>query len=179
MLGISAMNPFEKTFAVFLLLFMFSMILSIAVLQIAAGILMMTWLSRIAFDKDYHYRKTPLDLPVVVLAGIRTISVFTSIHPEVSLSYLWKELPFYAMFFVFAQNIDVTNKRFMKVLFWAIIASALIGTVYGIHLHIITDFQERAKSITSGYMTFSMFLCALIVIVIPLINHLSKRPWIV
>ena len=177
-LGLDSMNQFERLFSIVMLFFAFSMILSVAIFQICCGALVLVWLIRWTLDPQYRYHISPLDIPILLLVCGRVISVGLSTHPDTSIAFLWKELPFYAVYFALSQNLGVRNTRYMKALIWALIGGGFIGALYGIHLHVVTGFEERAKSITSGYMTLSMFLCALVTLLLPLVEHLARRRWI-
>lgn len=150
------------------------MILSLFVLQIAAGLLVASWLIRIPFDSTYRFRRTAFDLPVLLFIFVRVLSVFFSVNVQASLEVMWKEVPFYALYFAFTQNLDLANQKVLRVVLIGFLVGGIVASIYGIFFH-LTEGYARAQSTTSGYMTFGMYLTATIVLSLPFADSLFKR----
>jgi O-antigen ligase len=170
-------SKFDLLFALSLCLFAFSMILSLFVLQIAAVLVALSWLLRIPFDSRYRFRRTAFDVPVLLLLLVRVLSVFLSVNVDESLEVLWKEVPFYALYFALAQNLDLTNQKLFRALLICFLAGGTIGAVHGIYIHLTKNFA-RAQSTTSGYMTFGMYLTAVLTVSLPFADILTRRRYL-
>ncbi len=160
------LNKFQKVFYASLILFCLSIITSLFIFQVACGIVILSWFYRLIYDKSYVFRKTVLDIPIIIFILLRTLSVITSVNHDASLAFIWKELPFYLLYFAFTQNIDLKNRNTIKMIIYALVISGLVGSFYGIYLYALNDYA-RAQSTTAGYMTLSLFLSSLIVLILP------------
>ena len=146
-----------------ILLFLASMIFSIAIVQMTAGLLMVIWIVKIIFAQRYKFIHTQFDLPVIIFIIIRVLSVLFSTNLSTSIPTLYKEIPFYFVFFVFTNSISVENKKYLKLMIWILIVSACIAAIYGTS-KVLLGFEERATSSTSGYSTLGMFLAVIIAV---------------
>ncbi|MDI6802235.1 MAG: O-antigen ligase family protein [Bacteroidota bacterium] len=161
-----------------ILLFLASLILSIAILQIVSLLLIVLWLIKLVKNKNYKIETTPLDIPVLLFIASRLSGILFSINHEVSTPALWTEIIFYFLFFFFTNNInikdDLKNHIMIKVFVVAGVAASIIGIAkYGYGL------ESRASSTTSGYYTFGMYLAVLIGIMLALNQQkeIFQRYW--
>lgn len=161
-----------------ILLFLASLILSIAVVQIVSLLLIVLWLIKLFKNKNYKIETTPLDIPVLLFIASRLSGILFSINHEVSTPALWTELIFYFLFFFFTNNInirdDFRNHVMIKVFVIAGVAASIIGIAkYGFGL------EGRASSTTSGYYTFGMYMTVLIGIMLALNQQkeIFKNKW--
>jgi len=149
------------------------MILSLAALEISVGLVVLSWLARVAFDPSYKFRSTPLDLPVLIFFVLRLLSVLSSVEPGASQVFFWKEAPFFVFFFALTQTLDVKNENLLSLVFLCFLIGAFIGSVHGIYVH-FTEGYARARSVTSGYMTLGMYLTAIMALTLPSFEKLLK-----
>jgi O-antigen ligase len=170
-------SGFDLFFSLSLCVFALSMIISLFVLEIAAAFVVLSWLVRIPFDPHYRYHKTALDLPILLLILVRVMSVFLSVNLDQSLVVLWKELPFYALFFAFTQNLDVKNQRLFRALLICFLAGGMVGAIHGIYISLSGEFV-RAQSTTSGYMSFGMYLTAVLTLSLPVADIFFERRYL-
>lgn len=157
----------EKIIWLGILVFLASLILSIAIVQIISILLIVLWLIKIFKSKSYKLQSTPLDIPVLLFILSRLSGILFSVNHEVSTPALWTEIIFYLLFFFFTHNIDVTddfrNHLMIKVFIVVGVVAAIIGIAkFGF------GFESRASSTTSGYYTFGMYLTVLIGIMLAL-----------
>lgn len=150
-----------------ILVFLASLILSIAVVQIVSILLIVLWLIKLFINKNYKFLSTPLDIPVILFICSRISGILFSVNHEVSTPALWTEIIFYLLFFFFTNNIDIKNDTrnhlMLKVFVIAGVVAAIIGIAkYGF------GFESRASSTTSGYYTFGMYLTVLVGIMLAL-----------
>jgi hypothetical protein len=170
-------SKYDLFFAFSLCIFALWMMLSLFVLEIAAGLLVVSWLIRIPFDSTYGFRKTAFDLPVLLFILVRVLSVFFSVNVQASLEVMWKEVPFYALYFAFTQNLDLTNRKLFRVVLISFLVGGAIASAYGIFFH-LTEGYARARSTTSGYMTLGMYLTAVLMLSLPFADSLFKRRYL-
>lgn len=170
-------SKYDLFFALSLCVFSLSMMLSLFLLQIAAGLVVLSWVIRIPFDSQYGFRKTPFDLPVLLFILVRVLSVFFSVNVQASVEVMWKEIPFYGLYFAFTQNLDLTNQKLLRVVVIGFLVGGTIASTYGIFFHLTEDYA-RARSTTSGYMTFGMYLTAVLLFSLPLADSLFKQRYL-
>lgn len=168
------LNKFQKVFYASLILFCLSIITSLFIFQVACGLVILSWFYRLIDDKSYKFKKTAFDIPIVIFVLFRTLSVITSVNHDASLAYMWKEFPFYLLYFAFTQNINLKNNNSIKIIILTLVISGLVGSLYGIYLYALNDYA-RAQSTTAGYMTLSLFLSSLIVLILPVGRDLFKN----
>ncbi|MBI5477137.1 MAG: O-antigen ligase family protein [Ignavibacteriales bacterium] len=157
-----------------LIAFCSSMIFSIAIVQIIVGLLSFLWIVRIIVDKKIQYISTPLDLPYIIFIAARIISVVFSINQEVSLPALYKEIPFYIIYFIVTRSIEWDDKKIRKILIIMIVSSC-IASVVGIS-KVLLGIEPRANSTTGGYSTLGMYLTVIISITLALGKSKSIFP---
>lgn len=146
-----------------IIIFLSSMIFSIAVVQIIAGGLTVMWITKIILTPGFKLVSTPFDLPFFAFIIVRILSVLFSTNISTSLPTLYKEIPFYFIFFVLTNSISIENKKNLRILMWILIVAACLAAIYGT-LKVLLGIEERASSTTSGYSTLGMFLAVIIAV---------------
>lgn len=144
-----------------LLIFVASLIFSIAIVQIMVGALMFLWLTKMMITPGYRFVSTPLDYPLIAFVVIRIISVFTSVDFQTSLPALYKEIPFYVIYFIATNNLPAGDKAKIRKIMMLLIVTGCVAAVYGT-AKVVLGVEERASSSTSGYSTLGMYLAVLI-----------------
>lgn len=142
-----------------LLVYVISDIFSIAVVQISAITLIILFIFKKIAGKSFSFSKNPLNIPLLIFIGTRTLSVFLSIDFQTSLTSLYKEILFYFIFFVFVNEIDIKNRQKVKLILQLVIISGIVATLYGLSVYIFVH-HERISSTASGYYTLGMYLTA-------------------
>jgi len=151
----------DKLIWLSIIAFLAAMIFSIAIVQILVGVMTTLWLIKIILIPGHKFIATQFDAPVLIFVAARVLSVFFSVDLSTSLPALYKEIPFYILFFAITNNISVLNKEKVKKLIWILIISGCIAALYG-SAKVLFGFEERASSTTSGYSTLGMFLAVMI-----------------
>ncbi len=134
-------------------------IFSIAIMQIFAVLLFLLFILKKFVSGYYHLIKNPLNIPLLIFIAGRLAAVFISTDFNLSYPSLYKEIVFYFLFFVFVNEIEITNKKRIKLLLQVIIASACAAALYGIAVYFFVS-KGRITSTSSGYYTLGMFLAA-------------------
>lgn len=140
------------------ILFAATIILSIALTQIVTCLLIV--LATIVCVYEGKYYRTPFDLPLLLFVLARIISILLSEVRDVSLVSLYREVPFYFVFFALTQLFYRSTHQYQRLFIFALILSGAIGAVYGSVLFSIGSI-DRAHSTTSGYYTLGTYLTAL------------------
>ena len=130
---------------------------SIALAQAACLISIVAWL---ATGRQWRWNGwTPLLIhtPFILFVLARVVSVPLSTRPDLSVASLNREMAFYLIYpmaiAMFSFRLRDRLKIVFRILFWASVASALVGIVrYGI------GDVERAASTSAGYYTLGAFL---------------------
>lgn len=141
-------------------LYAFSIILSIAIAQIFAWVIILVFIINQIGKRKWI--KTSLDVPLLVFILIRFLSIIFSIDPYASARALHTELPYYFIFFAITQQQANISEKYLRLVIWTLITSAVIGSAYGIFI-VLSGIQERAVSLTSGYYTLGSFLSLILI----------------
>ncbi len=142
-----------------LIVYAASDIFSIAVVQISAGTLIVLFLLKKILSSNFIFKKNPLNLPLLLFILARIISIILSSDFNLSFPGLYKEVVFYFVFFVFINEIDISNRQRIKVLLQLIIFSGCAAAIYGMAVYLFIN-PGRIMSTTSGYYTLGMYLVA-------------------
>ncbi|MBA4311137.1 MAG: hypothetical protein C0417_00755 [Chlorobiaceae bacterium] len=137
------------------------LIFSIAIVQLIVGLLAFLWIAKIALTPDYKFVRTPLDYPFIAFVIVRIFSVLFSVDYTASVLTLYKEIPFYIIYFIITNNLSIDNIDQIKKIIGIMIVAACVASIYG-SAKVILGFEERASSSTSGYSTLGMFLAVVI-----------------
>ena len=133
------------------------LILSTALSQIVAAVLLIILVYRNIHRDQWVMKRTPLDLPIVTLFSARMLSILFSTDFAASLVAVYKELPFYLMYFVFTNVIDIENRGRIGILIRSLMLGAVVGASVGI-VKYFAGIDGRASSTTSGYYTLGVVL---------------------
>ncbi len=149
-----------------------SMMLSIFLLQLFAGLLSFLWL----FEKLENKRKA-VDLftaLILIFGGIRILSIIFSQYPSVSSQSYYKDALFYFSFFSMSYYLKVFDKKRLMQIIYVFVISASIVSLIGIIMFNL-NIVDRAQSFSSGYATFSSFLLAALGMMITVIYADEKK----
>ncbi len=134
-----------------------SFVLSLFVMQLAAGILFVLWL----FEK-HEPRKKAFDIIlkfIVVFGLVRLISIFLSEYPNNSYVSLYKEGLFYTSAAAIPFYLKTLDKKSILTLMLAFIIGAAVMSLVGSTRYFLNQ-VERAQAFTSSYAVFSSYLLA-------------------
>ena len=152
-----------------------SIILSIAVAQVAAILLMLLMLVKVVVAKPYVFRRTSFDIAYIAFVGARIISVFFSVDVETSLESFSKEIVYYGVFYAVTQEFPAGDLHRLRIFLWVLIGAGIIGALYGSILY-LSGHIDRATSTTSGPVTLGLYLTALMPFVLVLGRHREFAP---
>ncbi|MHB8579759.1 MAG: O-antigen ligase family protein [Ignavibacteriaceae bacterium] len=135
----------------------FSMMVSLFLLQLFAGILSLFWL----FESGKN-KKEAIDIfswLIIVFGVVRILSIIFSDFPSVSYQAIYKDALFYFAFFSMSFYIKVLDKERIKKIILAFIAGAVLVSIIGL-VQFNLKIVDRAQAFSSGYATYSSFLLA-------------------
>lgn len=171
---VSTYDRYTETFLHWgLIILGFSLMLSLAVAETMAALLILGWLVREITRKDLRYCPSLLGIGVLGFILWTMVMIPFSIRPDISLHCL-KRTPFMLIFFVAAYRIT-TPERSQRFL-CSLLASGLIASViaiikYSLHPGI------RVTSTTSGYTTLATFLAIVLpyAVTLEIPNHFMAK----
>ena len=135
----------------------FSMMVSLFLLQLFAGLLSLFWLFETGKSK-----KEAIDIfawLIIIFGVIRILSIVFSNYPSVSHQSFYKDALFYFSFFSLSFYLKVLDKdKISKIILW-FIAGAVLVAIIGLVLFNL-KLVDRAQAFSSGYATYSSFLLA-------------------
>lgn len=131
--------------------------LSIFTMQLFGGILAVLWL----FEKNNKKRKAVdrITILVAVYGLVRLLAIIFSEYPSVSVHSLYKEALFYLSVFSLGFYMKIFDRRKIRLIIYFFLLGAALNSVIGL-INFNLGFVERAQSLSSGYMTFSVYLLA-------------------
>ncbi len=134
-----------------------SMMLSLFLLQLFAGLLSILWL----FESIENKKKAfdIFTLLIVIFGAVRILSILFSQFPSDSVQSYYKDALFYFSFFSFSFYLKALRKERMEKIAYIFIISAIAISIIGLVLFNL-KLVERAQSFSSGYATFSSYLIA-------------------
>ncbi|MGH9841627.1 MAG: O-antigen ligase family protein [Blastocatellia bacterium] len=112
----------------FLALFAVSVPHSIAAAQASAAIALLAWLIRDLAMRRFHFRRTPIDLPLLLFALLTALSSFFSTELSVSIPKL-KTLLLFGVVYVLATNL---GRRGVRVVAGLLVVSSLAGVGFSL-----------------------------------------------
>lgn len=154
-------NPVHQMIWVLMLIFAWSLILSIAVVQTVTLLMTALWLIHRSLTRQWNFRRTDFDLALGCFILARLISIPFSIDPSLSVEAVWKELVYYGLFFVVTQEFPIHDKKAVKWILWSFVGAGMVASVYGSLMYFLTE-QDRASSTVSGPVTLGMYLTAIL-----------------
>ncbi len=159
----------DRAIWIALLSVVLTVIFSIALLQLALGVLALLWLVALGRGSQNGFRSTVLDVPMLAFIAGRALSVPFSVDPQTSMQALYIEMIFYAAFFVFTNTVRVDREKEMSTLIRVFVWTAVFAAAIGVFKY-SAGISERASSTTSGAYTFSLYL----VVILPLTLFLAR-----
>lgn len=164
-----ARHGIDQAIWIALLSVVLTIIFSIALLQLALGVLTLLWLVALGRGSQNGFRRTVLDVPMLAFMTGRVLSVPFSVDPEISMRALYIEMIFYAAFFVFTNTLRIDREHEISTLIRIFVCTAVLATVIGVFKY-SAGISGRASSTTSGAYTFSLYL----VVILPLTLFLAR-----
>lgn len=146
---------------VLMLIFAWSLILSIAVVQTVTLLMTALWLIHRLVTRQWKFQRTDFDVALGCFVLARLISILFSIDPALSVEAVWKEIIYYGLFFVVTQEFPVREKKAIKWILWSFVGAGMVASLYGSLMYFLTE-QDRATSTVSGPVTLGMYLTAII-----------------
>ncbi len=132
-----------------------SMMLSLFLLQLFAGLLSILWL----FESIENKKKAfdIFTLLILIFGAVRILSIVLSQFPSDSVQSYYKDALFYFSFFAFSFYLKAMRKDKLEKIVYIFIISAIAISIIGLVLFNL-KLVERAQSFSSGYATFSSYL---------------------
>jgi O-antigen ligase len=165
----------------------------IVVVYLLTILITATWAIRMIYEKKFIFRRTILDIPLLVFIGSQLISTLLSIDPSTSwLGYysrfnggMFSVISYALLYWAFVSNLD--SKRTFKLIYVTLVSAALVS-VYGVLEHFgidkniwVQDVQSRVFSTLGQPNWLASWLVALMPAVWALMqkpNLRSKSFWI-
>jgi O-antigen ligase len=158
--GFTAGSTIDRWIWGTLVVFVLSMMLSTAMVQASAVVLVGFWVSTLIRLRTVRVRRTAFDIPVIAFAGARIISVFTAVDVGTSIRALTAEVFFYSTFFALTDLLGGLSRERVRVLLQLAFIAAGIVAIIGI-TNVVVMHHPRAASVTSGYFSLGLYLTAL------------------
>lgn len=160
----------------------------VTLLRLWVPFVLMVWSIKVYQTGKLSFRRTALDVPVVLLGLVAVVSTVLSVNLTISLvggyyryEGLFTILAYLAVFFITTQFLRLER---LNLLIYALLASAGINAVYGIFQHYGYDFIKLSGKVfeltrSSGALGNPVFLGALLVstISLPLAKFFAGRNW--
>ncbi len=156
----------------FIVGFIVSFLISLAFLNLAVGVISFFWLYDSFRRKEW--RMDTYALLIGLFGLVRMGSIAFSRFPDVSIEAIQKEAPFYLSFFALLYFFKGMSLRSKRRIFLFLIGSGALVAVYGI-VSFSLGMYERAQSVTSGYITFSIYLIPVILAAAIILPFASKK----
>jgi O-antigen ligase len=127
----------------------------------ALGIPAGLWGIKAILTRRWLFRRTPVDVPILLFTLVAGLSIITAVDPRYSLEeFIHEWLLGIFLFYLVVNNVQPGQ---MKVLLGALLLGNGIMVGYGIYDFFRSggqffDYQIRAKSLHSGFGTFSTYL---------------------
>ena len=149
-----------------------SIMLSLFLLQLFAGLLSLLWL----FEKFENKRKAVdiFTILILIFGGIRILSIIFSQYPSVSSQSYYKDALFYLSFFSMSYYLKALDTKKMMQIVYVFVISASIIALIGIVMFNL-NLVDRAQSFSSGYATFSSYLLAALGMIITVVYADEKK----
>lgn len=125
----------------FLVLFALSIPHSIAAAQTSLSLGLLSWIARDLAMRQFHFARTPIDLPLLCFAALTVLAAIFSVEPSLSLPKL-KALVLFMVVYLLATNL---HPRGAPLLAGVLVASSL----FGVGFSLMEKMQGRGMVITT------------------------------
>jgi O-antigen ligase len=125
-----------------------SLLVSIAAAQIVAAILVVVWVDLMVRGR-MRYRRTLLDIPILVYVGVRILAVIFSEFTQISTLALTREIVFYITFFYCSFYFQHAGREGVIRTIQVLIVSTLLVTVVSCFRYLM-GWADRANGLTGG-----------------------------
>jgi O-antigen ligase len=153
-----------------------SLMLSLFLLQLFAGLISILWLI-----ESFENKRKAIDIfftLILIFGVVRILSILLSQFPAESVKSFYKDALFYLSFFSFSYYLKALGKERIKFITFIFIISGVVISLIGLTLFNL-KLAERAQSFSSGYATFSSYLLAVLGVYIALpFNNKNKFNWL-
>jgi O-antigen ligase len=124
-------------------------------MQLFGGTLALLWL----FEKNSEKKKAAdrIVMMVTLYGLVRLLAIIFSEYTSVSVHSLYKEALFYLSVFSIGFYMKVFDSRKIRLIIYFFLVGAALNSVIGL-INFNFGLVERAQSLSSGYMTFSVYL---------------------
>ena len=107
--------------------------LSIAFSQISIGITLLGWILIILQNRSIHWRKTPIDIPILIYVSVQFIAALFSQDMLIGIR-VWLNTDWFILFFYAVVHLIDDEKQY-KWIIMLLILSGCISAIYGIVQH--------------------------------------------
>ena len=148
---------------------------------LAIGLLALFWIMKMVLLKKWIWRKTPLDLPILLFLLWGLLSSILSTHPRYSIGQFRTEAVTYFFFFYMAAN-NIQGKESIRKILLALTAGSALMASYGIYEFFATggDWTSRGVrigSLTSDFNYASTYFMTVIPVILFFMLESSKKPF--
>jgi O-antigen ligase len=120
--------------------------ISIAFSQICIGITLLGWLIKMIQDKSFIWKRTPLDIPILIYVSFQIIAVLTSQDMKLAWSG-WINTDWFILFYYAVVNL-IDEESDYKRIFTIMALSGTVSAVYGIIQHFVgVDFIRGDRNV--------------------------------
>jgi hypothetical protein len=120
--------------------------ISIAFSQLCMGIAILGWIIKMIQEKSFLWKKTPLDIPILIYVFFQIIAVLTSRDINTALSG-WINTDWFILFYYAVINIIDEESDYKKI-FTLLAISGSVSALYGIIQHFVgIDFIRGDRNI--------------------------------
>ena len=109
--------------------------LSIAFSQISIGLTLAGWILLILRDKKLNWKKTPLDIPILIYVLIQILAALFSRHILTGFK-VWLNTDWFILFFYAVIHLLIDEKHYKKILLLLAVSGAISG-IYGVIQHFV------------------------------------------
>jgi O-antigen ligase len=120
--------------------------ISIAFSQMSMGVAILGWIIKMIHEKSCHWKKTPLDIPIVIYVVFQIIAVLASRDINTAFSG-WINTDWFILFYYAVVNLIDEESDYKKI-FTILAISGSISAVYGIFQHFVgIDFVRGDENV--------------------------------
>src|SRR3989338_10751681 len=89
-------------------------------------IMAMVWLLEMCLKGEFTFKKTVINLPLGIFFLFFIISIFMSVHMHESISLTFQFLSYALLYFVVANNVELTSKKDINLLLFTMAAAYVL-----------------------------------------------------